>query len=161
MRVTPRRLAWLAAWALSSCAPGNQLAGSLSELASLEFNVVEVQLGTGQLVVLYRSESDAGDDVPFQLAVNIGATPLAKGATFELGGNDPEGQPVAFASRAVAGDPRAFPAILKGQLQLDSAVAVGQPAAGHFFLVFDYQGDGSLGQGRTVQGAFQATVSSS
>jgi hypothetical protein len=161
MRVTLRWVATLALWALASCAPSNQLAGSLSELASLEFDVVEVHLGSGQLVVLYRSQSDAGDDVPFQLAVNVGAMPLAKGATIELGGSDPEGQPVALASRAVAGDSRGFPAILEGQLKLDSAVAVGQPTTGHFFLVFDYQSDGSLGQGRTVQGSFQATVSSS
>ena len=45
-----------------------------------------------------------------------------------------------------------------GTLTIDQAVSVGKPGAGHFFLVFDYQNDSSLGQGQTVEGSFQAVV---
>ncbi len=148
--------------ALAGCSGGNELAGSLGELTPLAFTGTVVSDDQSQLVVAYHDAPDGGiasGNVPFELAVEVGKGPLDAGTTFDLAALDPSGEPVALASRSVAGDPRAFPQIQKGTLTLDSSIAVGAKGSGHFFLVFDYQQDGTLGQGRTVQGSFEGVVS--
>ncbi|MHB8417148.1 MAG: hypothetical protein ACYDCL_03670 [Myxococcales bacterium] len=152
----------LSALALASaCAPGNSLVGSLSSLDSLAFTSVAITLGQGDVVLIYKEKQGSGFDVPFQLTVEVGSKPVPKGTVIQLGALDGSGQPVAVATRSVEGDTRVFPAIKSGTLTLEQTPAVGQSLSGSFFVVFDYQNDSSLGQGRTVEGSFQAVVASS
>ncbi|MHB1846564.1 MAG: hypothetical protein ACYCWW_17210 [Deltaproteobacteria bacterium] len=151
----------LAGLALAGCSTGNQLSGSLDELTPLTFTDVVVTLEQGELVVAYHDTPDGGlasGDVPFELSVEAGGGPLDAGEVLDLGALDSSGQPLAQATRSVPGDPRSLPAIQRGTLTLDSPIALGKSGGGHFFLVFEYEQDASLGQGRTVQGSFQAAV---
>ena len=157
----PARAA-LAGLALAGCSGGNQLAGSLGDLTPLSFTSVAVTYDQSELVVAYHDAPDGGlasGNVPFELALDVGPGPLDAGTTYQLGALDSSGEPLAQATRSVAGDPRSFPQIQKGTLTLDSPVALGAKASGHFFVVFDYQNDATLGQGRTVQGSFEGVVS--
>jgi len=153
----------------AGCTPANQLQGSVGELTSLAFSQVVVTQSTAsktspaQFVVSYRnSEDDAGAySIPFELSVNLtGLPPLTTtNPPIDLGAVDPDaGTPVAATSRAVPGDTRTFPPIDRGHLWIDQDIQVGQQGAGHFFLVYGFPNDGSLGQGRTVEGHFQAVV---
>jgi hypothetical protein len=158
----------LGAALVASCTPANQLQGSLGELTSLAFTDVLVtqSAGTGtsppSFVVSYRDADDAGGyATPFKLAVDLtGLPPLTKDqAPIDLGSLEPDaGTPVAVASRSVPGDMRLFPAISHGSLWIDQDIQVGQQGSGHFFLVFGFQMDDSIAQGRTVEGRFQAVV---
>jgi hypothetical protein len=166
VRRAVRALAAVAACAalpLVSCSPANQLEGSLTQLTSLSFSTVQMQLQVTPplLVVTYKETKGAGYDVPFELSVEVGAPPLKQGTVYQLGGNDSSGNAVAVATRSVTGDSRLFPTIKMGTLTIDQAVSIGKTGAGHFFLVFDYQNDSSLGQGQTVEGSFQAVVTQS
>jgi hypothetical protein len=115
-----------------------------------------------QFVVTYRDADDAGGySIPFELTVNLtGLPPLTAGAEpVELGALDPDaGTPVAVASRSVPENLSPFPAIDHGHLWIDQDIQVGKQGSGHFFLVFGFQMDDSIGQGRTVEGRFQAVV---
>jgi hypothetical protein len=153
----------------ASCSPSNQLEGSLSQLTSLSFATVDLslQLSPPQLVVEYKEPVGAGFDVPFQLTVEVGSAPLTatqpltQGTVYQLGGTDPAGNAVAVATRSITGDPRVFPAIKQGTLTIDQNIEIDKPGAGHFFLVFDYQNDSSLGQGQTVEGSFSGVINKS
>ncbi len=169
MPVRPIRAggSWLAASvatvALAGCSPANQLQGSLSQLTSLSFTSVEValQITPPLLVVTYKEAVGAGFDVPFELSLEVTKPPLTQGTVFQLGGADSSGNAVATATRSVTGDSRVFPAIKMGTVTIDQEITVNKQGAGHFFLVFDYQNDSSLGQGQTVEGSFQAVVTQS
>ncbi len=158
--MSPRLAGTLVALALAACAP-DSLQGSLSSLDALDFTSVTATLGQNDLVVEYREARGTGYDVPFQLTVEVGSKPVPKGTVIQLGALDSGGQPIAVATRSVTGDTRVFPAIKSGTVTLNDTPAVGQSLSGSFFLVFDYQNDSSLGQGRTVEGSFQAMVTSS
>jgi hypothetical protein len=152
-----------AALTLAGCSSSNQLDGSLTQLTSLSFTTVQValQVSPPLLVLTYKEPKGAGFDVPFTLSVEVTKPPIAQGTVFQLSGSDSSGNAVAVASRSVTGDTRVFPAIKMGTLTIDQAISVGKQGAGHFFLVFDYQNDSSLGQGQTVEGSFQAVVNQS
>jgi hypothetical protein len=156
------RLAGLLPLALASACSPNSLQGSLSTLDSLAFTSAAIALGQGDIVVTYEdAHAGGGYDVPFELTVEIGSQPVAKGTVLQLGAQDAAGNPIAVATRSVSGDTRAFPAIKSGTLTLNDSPTVGLTLSGSFFVVFDYQNDSSLGQGQTVEGSFQALVTSS
>ncbi|HUB09157.1 MAG TPA: hypothetical protein VMB50_19280 [Myxococcales bacterium] len=159
MSVT-RAAACAVAVGLAACAP-DSLQGSLSSLDSLAFTSVAADTGGADLVIIYKEAVGSGFDVPFQLTVEIGTNPVPKGTVIQLGALDPSGAPIAVASRSVTGDTRGFPAIKSGTLTLNDSPTVGDSLSGSFFLVFDYQNDSTLGQGRTVEGSFQAVLTSS
>jgi hypothetical protein len=158
-----------ASMSMEGCSPANQLQGSLSQLTSLSFSSVDLtlQVSPPVLVVLYKDPQGAGYDVPFQLTVEVGTAPLtgsqtlAQGTVYQLGGTDANGNALAVATRSITGDSRVFPSIKMGTLTIDQAITIGRAGAGHFFLVFDYENDSSLGQGQTVEGSFQAVVNQS
>ena len=145
--------------ALSACAPGTSLNGSMEDLTSLSYTGVAVKLQGSQLVIEYQDFIDGGGNIPFELTYNTGGIQLADaGRTFLLDAGTAAGLPRATASRVVVGDQRMFSPIDRGYLTLLTPVVVGEPAHGDFFAVFTYQTDGSLGAGRTVYGNFEATV---
>jgi hypothetical protein len=168
------------ATAAACSSAGNQLQGSVSEVTSLAFSQVVVidsaatKTSPPQLVVSYRAYDDAGAfSVPFELQVNLTALPplTAGSPPIDLGVLVPPdgGVPIALADRQVsASDTRQFPAIDRGpsasgtgsrsHLWIDQDIVVGQQGSGHFFLVFAFQSDSSIGQGHTVEGHFQAVV---
>ena len=146
----------------SACSP-NSLQGSLSTLDSLAFTSVVIEMGQGDLVVTYEDANPGGGgyQVPFELTVEIGSQPVPKGTVVQLGAQDAAGNLIGVATRSVSGDTRPFPAIKSCTITLNDTPTVGESLSGNFFLVFDYQNDSSLGQGQTVEGSFQATVTSS
>jgi len=151
----------------AGCTPANELKGSVEELTSLAFSEVVVTQSAGsktappEFVVSYRNANDAGGySIPFELAVNTtNLPPLTKDSSVDLGALDPDaGTPVAVASRSLPGETRPFPAIDRGTLWIDEDIVMGQQGSGHFFVVFGFQMDDSIAQGRTVEGRFQAVV---
>jgi hypothetical protein len=144
--------------ALSACAPGNSLNGSMEDLTSLSYSGVAVKLQNNSLVIQYQSFVDGGGNIPFELTYNTAGIPLDGGQILLLDAGTTAGLPRAIASRTVIGDNRTFSAIDRGTLTLATPVVVGQPANGSFFVVFSYQNDDTLGSGRTVYGDFEATV---
>jgi hypothetical protein len=140
----------------------------METLTSLDFSEVVVTLSSAsktspaQLVVSYRNPDDAGAySVPWELAVNVtGLPPLTpSNPPIDLAAIVPDaGTPVATTSRSVPNDTRTFPPIGMGHLWIDQAIQVGQQGAGHFFVEYGFPNDGSLGEGYTVEGRFQAVV---
>jgi hypothetical protein len=157
--VIPFQLATLAIpVALSACAPGNSLNGSMQDLTPLNFSGVAVKLQNSSLVIQYQDFIDGGGNIPFELTYNTAGIPLDAGMTLLLDAGTPSGMPRAVASRVVVGDIRAFSPIDRGYLTLSTPVVLNQNASGNFFAIFTYQTDGSLGSGRTVYGDFDAKV---
>jgi hypothetical protein len=160
VHVIPPMLALLALpIALSACAPGNSLQGSMEDLTALNYTEVAVKFQGSQLVIEYQNFIDGGvNNIPFELTYNTSGLRLDGGQTLLLDAGTAAGLPRAEASRTVVGDPRAFSPIDRGTLTLSTPVVLDEAAHGSFFVVFSYQTDGSLGSGRTVYGNFEATV---
>lgn len=151
---------------LGGCAGApNSLSGSLDEVAPLHVDTTQVRASPEVLVVEYDAfpqgdrdgGASGGTDVVFKLVVDIGGLQLNKDLAIDLASVLPDGTPRVTASRAVGQDPRRdLPRIKRGQLVLESDVNVGQVASGNFHLLFAE--GGQVGEGRTVEGHFQAPV---
>ena len=148
----------LASLGLLACSSGTTLMGSMQEFTPLAFTKVEFHLQGAALSLSYDDFVDGGANIPFTLTVDTTGVPLDAGHSFELDGGTDAGTPIAIASRSVVMDTRPFSAISFGHLTLDGPVAVGSSVSGDFFVVFQYQNDGSLGSGHTVYGNFSAKV---
>lgn len=144
---------------------GNTLTGSLDEISPLTFDAVIVRASPDVLVVEYDNHplgsvdggATGGTDVTFKMAINIDGFQLNKGLDIDLTSSLNDGTPRVACTRAVGQDPRRdLPPIERGDLVLDSNVNYDQTTSGHFHVLFAE--GGQIGEGRTVDGTFSATV---
>ena len=164
MRACSATCALLLTLGLCACAsPPNALSGSLDEVTPLRFDTSQVRASPDVLVVEYDAFPDGnrdggaagGTDVIFKLVVDIGGLQLNRDLAIDLAGALPDGTPRVAASRSVGTDPRRdLPRVKRGELVLESDVNVGKIASGHFHLLLAE--GGAVGEGRTVEGHFQA-----
>jgi hypothetical protein len=150
--------------------PANSLTGSLDEIAPLQFDSTVVRADPDVLVIEYDrfpqaqgTQVDAGPaatgaggtDVVFKVAIQIAGLQLNKDLDLDLTSATSDGTPRTSCTRAVGTDPRRdLPPVKRGELVRDSDVNIGQPAKGHFHILFGEGGE--IGEGRTVDGTFSA-----
>ena len=118
--------------ALSACASGSSLNGSMEDLTSLSYTGAAVKLQGNSLVIQYQDFVDGGGNIPFELTYNTAGIPLDAGRTLLLDAGTPAGLPRAIASRTVIADNRTFSAIDRGTLTLSTAVVEDSGRPGSF-----------------------------
>lgn len=139
---------------LSGCGV-NRLDGSLSEAYDLSFSDLQIRRSEKAVQITYlRSD---GNEITLRLTVDLEGIDLKGGGSINLAQEYAPGHPRAAVSRAVDGEPvRQLPAVVQGDLTLDSPPDIGKSISGSFSLRFGEGGD--LGSGRTLTGKFAGPV---
>ncbi len=163
------------ALALASCAPDNQLSGSISELFPLDVSRVQVYRNAQAVQVDYYLNRGIYLDVVIRLTVATDGLDIKNGAKINLAGEYAPGHQRAEIAHAPGGEPvRILPNVKKGDLKLDE-IGVGpicqydaglpdggipctppDTSKGNFSILFADDGSGDIGGGRTLVGTFVA-----
>jgi hypothetical protein len=144
--------------ALGCGGDSNSLEGSLSSTVSLDFTAVVIQVTGSAVAIQYTrpGPGGTGTDIALQITADTSTLDLSKGLTIDLTemvGNAQRGS----VSRVVSGDTRsALPALQRGSLTFDGAVAAGQSVSGSFNVLFDT--GTNFGGGETAFGDFSGTA---
>lgn len=150
------RRATIAAVALAGACGPQQLEGSLSTLMDLKYQRMTASSSSDEMVVRFSRPQGSGEDLVLQVsAKRTGLAPEA--LLFDLAEVTPQGTQRGALSRNVLNDPhRTFPSLLRGRLQFNRPLTVGQGVTGSFSVTF---AEGTVyAAGRTVYGNFGATV---
>jgi hypothetical protein len=161
----------------ASCAPDNDLSGSIGELFPLDVSKVLVFRNQEAMKVQYLANRGINLDVVIELSMSLDGVDPKDGAKIDLSGEYSPGHQRTEVEHAPGGEPtRILPNVKKGDMHIDhlgigpicnydaglpdGGIPCSPPdtSSGNFSILFAEDGSGDIGSGRTLVGTFHTNT---